>query len=278
MSRSRQPQVDAARRSQQLRRAGEHASGLLSCRGRVTAIFWLTKVLTTGVGESTSDFLVKQVGKGGAVFLGTIAFAAALIWQFKTSRYTPGVYWLAVAMVAVFGTLAADAVHVGLGVPYYASSTLYAVILAGIFVAWYRTEGTLSIHSIYTPRREVFYWLAVLATFALGTAVGDLTARSFGWGYLSSAVVFGCAIAVPAIAYWRTNLNPILIFWTAYVLTRPLGASLADWLGKNHDIGGLGLGDGTVSVAGALFIVGLVSYLARNQRAISPDLRPQPQE
>ena len=253
-------------------------STLLTKVPEVTAIFWLTKVLTTGVGESTSDFLVKQVGKGGAVFLGTITFASALIWQFKTSRYTPGVYWLAVAMVAVFGTLAADAVHVGLGVPYYASSTLYAVILAGIFVAWYRTEGTLSIHSIYTPRREVFYWLAVLATFALGTAVGDLTARSFGWGYLSSAVVFGCAIAVPAIAYWRTNLNPILIFWTAYVLTRPLGASLADWLGKNHDIGGLGLGDGTVSVAGALLIVGLVSYLARNQRAISPDLRPQPQE
>jgi len=253
-------------------------STLLTKVPEVTVIFWLTKVLTTGVGESTSDFLVKQVGKGGAVFLGTIAFAAALIWQFKTSRYTPGVYWLAVAMVAVFGTLAADAVHVGLGVPYYASSTLYAVILAGIFVAWYRTEGTLSIHSIYTPRREVFYWLAVLATFALGTAVGDLTARSFGWGYLSSAVVFGCAIAIPAIAYWRTNLNPILIFWTAYVLTRPLGASVADWLGKNHDIGGLGLGDGTVSVVGALLIVGLVSYLARSQRAISPDLRPQPQE
>jgi len=253
-------------------------STLLTKVPEVTAIFWLTKVLTTGVGESTSDFLVKQVGKGGAVFLGTIAFAAALIWQFKTPRYTPGVYWLAVSMVAVFGTLAADAVHVGLGVPYYASSTLYASILAAIFVAWYRTEGTLSIHSIYTPRREVFYWLAVLATFALGTAVGDLTARTFGWGYLASAVVFGCAIAIPAIAYWRTNLNPILIFWTAYVLTRPLGASLADWLGKNHDIGGLGLGDGTVSVAGALLIVGLVSYLARTQRAISPDLRPQPQE
>jgi uncharacterized membrane-anchored protein len=244
----------------------------------VTAIFWLTKVLTTGVGESTSDFLVKQVGKAGAVFLGTIAFGAAMIWQLKTSRYTAGVYWLAVAMVAVFGTLAADAVHVGLGVPYYASSTLYAVILAGIFVAWYRSEGTLSIHSIYTPRREIFYWLTVLATFALGTAVGDLTARSFGWGYLSSAVVFACAIAIPAIAYWRTNLNPILLFWTAYVLTRPLGASVADWLGKNHDIGGLGLGDGTVSVIGALLIVGLVSYLARSQQAISPELRPQPQE
>jgi uncharacterized membrane-anchored protein len=253
-------------------------STLLTKVPEVTAIFWLTKVLTTGVGESTSDFLVKQVGKGGAVFLGTIAFAGAIVWQFKTSRYSPGVYWLAVAMVAVFGTIAADVLHVGLGVPYYASSTFYAVILAGIFVVWYRTEGTLSIHSIYTPRREVFYWLAVLATFALGTAVGDLTARSFGWGYLSSTIVFACAMAVPAIAYWRTNLNPILIFWTAYVLTRPLGASFADWLGKNHDIGGLGLGDGTVSVVGALLIVGLVSYLARNQRAISPDLRPQPQE
>ena len=149
-------------------------STLLTKVPEVTAIFWLTKVLTTGVGESTSDFLVKQVGKGGAVFLGTIAFAGALIWQFKTSRYTPGVYWLAVAMVAVFGTLAADAVHVGLGVPYYASSTLYAAILAAIFVAWYRTEGTLSIYSIDTPRREVFYWLAVLATFALGNVSTDI--------------------------------------------------------------------------------------------------------
>src|ERR1700742_1651922 len=143
-------------------------STLLTKVPEVTAIFWLTKVLTTGVGESTSDFLVKQVGKGGAVFLGTIAFAAALIWQFKTSRYTPGIYWLAVAMVAVFGTLAADAVHVGLGVPYVVSTACYGAVLAAIFIAWHRSEGTLSIHSISTPRRETYYWLTVLATFALG--------------------------------------------------------------------------------------------------------------
>jgi uncharacterized membrane-anchored protein len=244
----------------------------------VTAIFWLTKILTTGVGESTSDFLVKQVGPPGAVLLGGIGLAAALFWQFRAPAYSPGIYWLAVVMVAVSGTIAADAVHVGLGVPYYASTTLYAVILAGVFVAWYRSEGTLSIHSIYTPRREVYYWLTVMSTFALGTAAGDMTARSFGWGYLASAVVFGLAILVPAIAYRRTNLSTILLFWSAYVLTRPLGASFADWFGKNHDIGGLGLGDGTVSLIGAALIVGMVSYLARNQQAISPELRPQPQE
>jgi len=244
----------------------------------ITALFWLIKVLTTGVGESTSDFLVKEIGPAGAVLLAGLALAGSLVWQFRSPRYTPTNYWLAVAMVAVFGTLAADAVHIGLGVPYYVSTAFYAVILAAILLAWHRSEGTLSIHSIDTRRRETFYWLTVLATFALGTAAGDMTATSFGWGYLASAVVFTCVIAVPAIAYWRSDMSRVLIFWSAYVVTRPLGASIADWLGKPHDKGGLGLGDGTVSLLGALAIVALVSYLALNQRDVVAEPAPQPVE
>ncbi len=244
----------------------------------VTAIFWLTKVLTTGVGESTSDYLVKQIGPAGAVFLAGLALAGAMAWQFKAPRYMPGVYWLAVTMVAVFGTLAADALHKGLGVPYYASTVFYALVLAGVFIVWHRTEGTLSIHSIYTRRRETFYWAAVLATFALGTAAGDMTARTFGWGYGTSAVVFAFLIAIPAIAYWTTDLSPVLLFWSAYVLTRPLGASIADWLGKSKDLGGLGIGDGTVSAIGVVLIAMLVGYLARNQVGAAPELATQLQE
>jgi uncharacterized membrane-anchored protein len=251
---------------------------LLTKVPEVTALFWLTKILTTGMGEAASDYLVKTITPEGAVLLSGLALFGALRWQFRTPGYRPGVYWLTVAMVAVFGTLAADGVHIGLGVPYYVSSTLYALVLAGIFLAWYRSEGTLSIHSIYTPRRETFYWLTVGATFALGTAVGDMTAVTFDWGYLSSAVIFAFAIAIPAIAYWRTDINRILIFWTAYVLTRPLGASVADWLGKDKKIGGLGLGDGTVAVLAAIVIAGLVGYLSRTQHGVEPDLRPQPQE
>lgn len=249
---------------------------LLTKVPEITLLFWITKILTTGMGEATSDFFVKKIGPGGAVVVAGLGLAGAITWQMRSDRYRPGVYWLTVTFVAIFGTLAADGVHIGLGVPYYVSSAIYAVILAGIFIAWYRREHTLSIHSIYTPRREVYYWLTVGATFALGTAVGDMTATTFGWGYLASGIVFGCAICVPAIIYWRTNLSPIAIFWSAYVLTRPLGASFADYFGKGKDIGGLGLGDGTVAVVATLVIVGLVSYLARTQAAVKPELAPQP--
>jgi uncharacterized membrane-anchored protein len=253
-------------------------TSLLAKVPEVTAIFWITKILTTGMGESASDFLVHEIGPGGAVVVAGAGLAASLRWQLRSDRYRPGVYWLAVAMVAIFGTLAADGVHIGLGVPYYVSSAIYVLILAGIFISWYRSEGTLSIHSIYTSRRERYYWLTVGATFALGTAVGDMTAVTFHWGYLVSGIIFACAIAIPAIAYWRTNLSPIFIFWFAYVLTRPLGASFADWFGKDHNIGGLGLGDGTVVVVATIVIVGLVSYLARTQVAAATDLVVQPQE
>jgi uncharacterized membrane-anchored protein len=226
----------------------------------VTAWFWAVKALTTAMGESTSDFLVHALVPEIAVVVGAIAFGVAIYIQFTKDRYIPWCYWLAVAMVGVFGTMAADVLHVGLGVPYIASTIFYAIVLAVVFRTWYRVEGTLSIHSIHTPRREVFYWAAVLATFALGTAAGDLTANTFGLGYFGSIWLFAAIIAIPAIGYFRFGMGSILAFWFAYVVTRPLGASVADWLAKSE---GVGLGTGLVSLLFAAAIVTIVRHLAR---------------
>ncbi|HEV7773900.1 MAG TPA: hypothetical protein VGO48_11505 [Conexibacter sp.] len=227
----------------------------------VTAWFWLVKALTTGMGESTSDFLVHKLVPEIAVVLGGIGLVIALVLQLRAEQYVAWRYWLAVAMVGIFGTMAADAVHVALGVPYIASTLFYGAMLAAVFGSWYASERTLSIHSIYTPRRELFYWAAVLATFALGTAAGDLTAVTLGLGYFASGLLFAAAIAVPAIGYWRLSLNAILAFWSAYVLTRPLGASFADWLAVSPERGGLNLGAGQVSLALAGLIALCVAYL-----------------
>jgi uncharacterized membrane-anchored protein len=237
----------------------------------VTAFFWLGKALTTAMGESTSDFLVHTIVPEIAVLIGFVAFCGALYTQFKKDRYVPWAYWLAVAMVGVFGTMAADVLHVGLGVPYVASAIFYAIILALVFRTWYRFEGTLSIHSITTPRRELFYWAAVLATFALGTAVGDLTAITFGLGYFGSIVLFAAIIAIPTLGYFRFSMNPILAFWFAYVVTRPLGASVADWLGNSE--GGLSFGTGPVSLVFAAAIAALVYYLGRTRIDTPEDQR-----
>jgi uncharacterized membrane-anchored protein len=226
----------------------------------ITAWFWVVKALTTAMGESTSDWLVHALVPEIAVVLGAIAFGIAIYIQFTKDRYIPWCYWLAVAMVGVFGTMCADVLHVGLGVPYIASTIFYAIVLAVVFRTWYRVEGTLSIHSITTARREVFYWAAVLATFALGTAAGDLTANSLGLGYFGSIWLFAAIIAIPALGYFRFGMGSILAFWFAYVVTRPLGASVADWLGKPE---GVGLGNGAVSVAFAAAIVLIVRHLAR---------------
>ncbi len=239
----------------------------------VTAFFWIVKALTTGMGESTSDFLVHHLVPEIAVVLGGIAFVIALYIQFAKDRYVPWAYWLAVAMVGVFGTMCADVLHVGLGVPYIASTIFYAIVLAVVFRAWYLSEGTLSIHSIRTPRREVFYWAAVLATFALGTAAGDLTAVTFGLGFFASGLLFAAVIAVPALGYWRFGMNSILAFWFAYVVTRPLGASFADWLAVSPERGGLGLGTGPVSFVLAAMIAGLVAYLTASRRDTPEEAR-----
>jgi uncharacterized membrane-anchored protein len=220
------------------------------------------------MGESTSDYLVHAMAPVLAVLLGFAGFVAALSLQFSMRRYRAVTYWLAVVMVGVFGTMAADVLHVGFGVPYAVSSALYAVVLAGVFVTWQRTEGTLSIHTIGTARREAFYWAAVVATFAMGTAVGDLTAVTLHLGYAGSAALFAGLILVPAAAYRWAGGNPVLCFWAAYVLTRPLGASVADWLGKPKALSGLGLGDGPVTVTLLLLIAAFVAYLAVTRRDV----------
>lgn len=227
----------------------------------VTAYFWIIKLLTTAMGEVTSDYLVNQINPVIAVALGAIGLAIALILQFSVRRYIAWVYWLTVVMVAIFGTMAADVLHIGLGIPYFASSIFFTLALAVIFAVWYMSEKTLSIHSIFTRRRELFYWAAVMATFALGTAAGDMSATTMGLGYLFSGVMFTIFIAIPALAYRLFGLNEIVAFWFAYILTRPLGASFADWMGKSRNFGGLGLGTGWVSLGLTFIIIGFVSYL-----------------
>jgi uncharacterized membrane-anchored protein len=226
----------------------------------VTLYFWFIKVLTTAMGESTSDYLVYHMDKYVAVVLGAIGFAVAIVLQLLVRRYIAWIYWLAVLMVAIFGTMAADVVHLVLGVPYLYSTIFFSILLAIIFAVWYATEKTLSIHSIYTLRRELFYWATVMATFALGTAAGDLTAATFGLGYLASGVLFAVLFALPGLGYWLARLNAIFAFWFAYIMTRPFGASFADWFGKPI-LGGLGWGDGPVVLVLAILIVGLVVSL-----------------
>jgi uncharacterized membrane-anchored protein len=234
----------------------------------ITAYFWIVKLLTTAMGEATSDYMVRTIDPVIAVLFGFTAFAIAMILQFRAKRYVAWTYWLAVAMVAVFGTQAADVLHIKFHVPYAASTAFYAVVLAVIFIVWYRVEGTLSIHSIRTPRRELFYWATVLATFALGTATGDLTARTLNLGYLASGIWFSIAFAVVAVAHWKFGLNPILAFWICYVLTRPVGASFADYVAFPHAVGGLGAGHGPVALFLTFLIVIFVGYLTVTRKDV----------
>ncbi|MDA8202425.1 MAG: hypothetical protein M0Z49_06665 [Chloroflexi bacterium] len=226
----------------------------------LTLVFWAIKLLSTAMGESTSDFLVYHINPYVAVVAGCLGLVVALALQLRSPRYVAAIYWFAIVMVAVFGTMAADVMHVVLGIPYVASTAALATALAVVFVAWYRTERTLSIHSIDTPRRELFYWATVMATFALGTAAGDLTAATLGLGYPLSTVLFALLFAIPALGHAVLGWNEIAAFWIAYVITRPLGASVADWLGKPF-LGGLGIGDAPVAAALTLGIVVLVAYL-----------------
>lgn len=227
----------------------------------VGLLFWIIKLLTTALGESTSDFLVNTFNPYAVVIAGFFGFVAVLLLQFSTKRYIPWIYWLTVVMVAVFGTMAADVIHVALGIPYIVSTIAFAVILVIIFILWAKTEKTLSVHSITTTRRELFYWATVSATFALGTAAGDLLAYSAHLGFLSAGIVFAIIFALPALGYWLFRLNAVFAFWFAYILTRPLGASFADWTGKTQSAGGLGWGDGPVATVLVLLIIALVAYI-----------------
>lgn len=231
------------------------------------------------MGETTSDFLVTHIDPVIGVLLGAVGLAVAMALQFMTRRYVPWVYWLNVVMVAIFGTMAADVVHIVLGVPYLISSIFFAFSLAVIFALWYGVEKTLSIHSITNVRREVFYWATVLATFALGTAVGDMTATTLHLGYFSSGVLFTFLIAlitfshyvvkgVLAAEHYYQSRNAVLAFWLAYILTRPLGASFADWMGVSHARGGLAWGTGQVSLVLLVIIVCFVGYLTVSRKDI----------
>jgi len=225
-------------------------------------LFWVVKALSTALGESTSDYLVHTIAPVLAVLLGFSAFVVALALQLTRRHYMAWYYWFAVVMVGTFGTMAADVLHVALGVPYPISSALYAVVLAAVFVTWERTERTLSIHDIDTTRRELFYWAAVVATFAMGTAVGDLAAYTLHLGYLDAGLLFVGLVLVPTVGYWRGWMSSVGAFWFAYVVTRPIGASFADYMGKPRTASGLGWGDGPVAAVLAVAIVCLVAYLA----------------
>jgi uncharacterized membrane-anchored protein len=266
----------------ELRRAGpaagpRQAPGLRRAPSKVpevTAYFWIAKVLTTGMGETTSDYLVHRMNPVIAVGLGGAALVASLTLQFSRRSCVTWVYWLAVVMVAIFGTMAADVVHIGLHIPYVVSTAVFAVTLALIFTAWYAVERTLSIHSICTWRREVFYWATVMATFALGTATGDLTAATMGLGFGVSGIMFAVVITIPAVAHWRLGLNGVVAFWLAYIVTRPLGASFADWLSVPASRGGLALGWGPVSLGTTVIIAGLVGYLMVSGKDRAAGIRP----
>ena len=224
-------------------------------------LFWVVKILTTAGGEATSDYLRTWGNiRGGGTEVAL--FIVGLVVQFGTRRYRAFDYWFLAYAIAIFGTGVSDFLHLDVKIPYAGTTLLWAVVLGTIFFIWYRSEGTLSIHSITTQRREAFYWATVFATFALGTALGDFTATSLSLGYLASGILFGVVILIPALAQWRLGLNSIVAFWFAYVVTRPLGASFADYISKPPNISGIGFGDGPTALVFTASVLVFVSYLA----------------
>ncbi|MER6979855.1 hypothetical protein [Streptomyces carpinensis] len=244
----------------------------------VTVYFWIIKVLCTTVGETAADLLNEKAGLGltGVSLLMSALLAVVLVVQFRTRAYSAGVYWLAVALITVVGTLISDNLTDNMGVPLETSTTVFAVVLAVVFVLWYRRERTLSIHHIDTAGRESFYWLAVLFTFALGTAAGDLVSERLALGYWLSAALFALTIAAVAVAHFALGLNAVWSFWIAYVLTRPLGASIGDYLSQPSGDGGLGLGTVVTSALFLMVILGLVVYLvATRSDVLDPEPEPE---
>jgi uncharacterized membrane-anchored protein len=230
----------------------------------VTVFFWIIKVLCTTVGETAADYLNDNLGFGltNTSYLAAALLIVVLIGQFRTRRYVPGIYWLAVVLISVVGTLVSDNLVENYGIALQTTTIAFGIALAVTFAAWYWSERTLSIHTIYTTRREAFYWLAVLFTFALGTSAGDLVSEQAGLGYFVSILVFGGAIALIALAHYRFRMGPVLAFWLAYILTRPLGASIGDWMSQPKSIGGLGLGTTVTSYIFLSVILLLVVFLA----------------
>ena len=223
----------------------------------VTADFWLIKLMAVTMGETAADYLNVQMGLGltATSLIMSAILAVALIWQFAQKRYVPAAYWLSVVLISIVGTLITDNLVDNFHVPLLDTTIAFSIALALSFLLWFRTEGTLSIHSIFTGRREAFYWLAILFTFALGTAAGDLVAEKFALGYLATGVLFGMIILSLAIGYFFLDLDPILGFWLVYILTRPLGASFGDLMSQPAQYGGFGLG--TVMTS-AIFLAAIV--------------------
>lgn len=229
----------------------------------VTIYFWIIKVLATTVGETGADFLNFRLGLGLGLtsLLASVFLVGFLVLQLRRDRYVPWIYWVTVVFLSIVGTLITDNLSDNFGVSLYASTAVFAGALAITFIAWYRQEHTLSIHAITRPRRELYYWAAILFTFALGTAAGDLVSEQIGLGYSVSGAIFGGVIALIAVGYYVLGLNSVLAFWTAYILTRPLGASAGDFLTQSHKDGGLGLSTMTVSGIFFVIIILLVAYL-----------------
>ena len=230
----------------------------------ITVYFWIIKILCTTVGETFADFINETLGFGltnTTVVMGVI-LAIALFFQLKSKKYIAGIYWFSIVAISVFGTLITDNLSDRLGIPLIYSTIAFAILLALTFIVWYAKEKTLSIHSIITSRREVFYWLAILFTFALGTAVGDLIAETFNLGYLLTLGIFVAVTAVVAIGYFRYKWNPVLSFWIAYILTRPLGASIGGYLSQARSDGGIGLGTTGTSIIFLAAILATVIYLS----------------
>ncbi len=246
------------------------ARNLFSKVPEITLYFWVIKVLCTTVGETFADLLDTNFDLGLTnltLIMGSLLIVA-LFFQFRAKRYVPSLYWLAVVLISIVGTLITDNLTDNLGVELAITTGVFAVALAVSFAAWYRSEGTLSIHSIFTARREAFYWVAILFTFALGTAAGDLAAESLALGYLTSAVIFAALIAGIALAYKYLKLDAVVAFWFAYIVTRPLGASLGDFLAQSPDDGGLGIGTVGTSIVFLSAILATVIYLTMSKKDI----------
>ena len=235
----------------------------------VTLYFWLIKVMCTTVGETAADFLNINVNLGltSVSVLAGVLLAVSLFFQFKTRKYTPSIYWMTVALVSVLGTLVTDNLTEKLGIPLETSTIIFSILLGITFLIWYLYEKTLSIHSIFTKRREVFYWLAILFTFSLGTASGDLMAEALGLGYLVTGLIVAGIITLTAVA-WKLRLNSVLSFWIIYIMTRPLGASTGDFLSQPTNHGGLGLGATNTSYIFALGIFTMVIFLSFTKKDI----------
>ena len=246
------------------------AATLLSKVPQVTLFFWLIKIMATTVGETAADYLMEHTGLTlvSTLWLSVGVLAGLLVFQFRSTRYVPARYWSTVVAISVVGTLITDYFTDSRGISLWTSTGVFSVLLAAVFGVWYARERTLSIHSIVTTKREAFYWVAILCTFALGTAAGDLLAETVNLGYLTSAALFGAAIAAAAAAWRFLGANDVLTFWLAYILTRPMGASIGDFLSQSHRNGGLGLGTTTTSAVFLLGILGLVAYLARSKRDV----------